>query len=334
MGDQAYRTFVPLMDFGPMFEQPVSAWRMREFFKLGTADIISIELWSAREHFKVDRQGSPTADNPQGWRMVSASANDNPVETAHFELDERRIATVVELMTPFMVDDWADGLSQLEIASFQFGGGITVGAKDRAYRIQIGPEVDFTQHPEWMPAGEGARYIRVEGDKRIGIISSRRLLGIFPSLDDMRTKRVWDADSTHLAAIEVQVGSHCLRYKPQRANVWESAACLSSETAIEAKAIPDKELANYAKVINALQAVRYATPEEKADISLKSAEVRLYMDAPDHLAYRLTLSDSIKNLYRYAQVWRGNVDGSEELGPIFVLSEGICRLLLSDLTAQ
>lgn len=334
MGDKAYRTFVPLMDFGPMFEQPASAWRMREFFRLSTQDIISLEIQSAREHFKVDRQGTKSSDNPQGWRMVSADASQMPIEISKFKLDERRIATVIELLTPFIVDDWGDGLPSNEMQQMQYGGSLIVGTPDREFRIKIGPEVDFSQHPEWMSLGEGTRYIRVEGDDRIGLISSRRLLGIFPSLDDMRTKSVWDADSTHLAAIEVEVESHCLRYEPQTADVWKSAPCANHSDDIDSAVIPDKELANYAKVINSLQAVRYATPEEKSDIILGAAQIRLFMDDPTHVAYILSMSETIRNLFRYAQVQSENEDGQMVSGPIFILTEGISKILLSDLTAN
>lgn len=334
MGDKAYRAFVPLMDFGPMFEQPLSAWRIREFFSLGTRDILSLEIQSNREHFKVDRQGTQRRGNPQGWRLASANTSEMPVDIAKFKIDERRIATVVELLTPFIIDDWADNLSPDEIQQMQYGGSITVGTQKRDYRIQIGPEVNYTQHPEWMNLGEGARYIRVDGDERIGLISSRRLLGIFPALDDMRTKSVWDADSTHLAAIEIQVNANCLRYQPKGADVWVSTACLHADTQVDSKTIPNTELANYAKVINSLQAVRYATPEEKSEITLGAVQIRLFMDEPTHLAYILNMSESIRNLFRYAQVQSENENGQMTAGPIFVLTEGISKILLSDLTSE
>ncbi len=329
MGEEAYRAFVPLFDFGPFFEQPVSGWRQREWLSLSMMDVTGIEIWTQNESFRVERTGVKTESNPQGWRLSRAEVDLNPQAVDDFDLDERRVATILELVTPFYVDDWADGV---EDKVKNPGGRLTIETEGHSYVFYIGEELipgaDKTK--SWL--GEGARYMRRDGDRRTGVVMARRLMGIFPSLDEMRTKRVWKLDLSQLAAIEIEVGGSCVEYYPGRGGKWNGRAC--GQTEDDARELDAQLLGNYIKTLESVQAVRYATPEERKKFEAGEAELRVYMHQERELSYRLKLSEAMKGLYRYGQVLRSDAGGEEEPGPVFVITEGILQVILSDLRSD
>jgi hypothetical protein len=333
MDNMAYRTFIPLMDYGQLLEQPVAGWRVRTLEQLTTSSIEGIRIRTQSETFNLDRNGKKTEKNPQGWQMVSAQKNDQPLRLDDFELDERRVATVVDLVTPFMVDEWADFLTDSEKAAIEFGGTLEITANKKDYAFEIGSLVDFNQHPEYAWTKEGARYVREKGKERIGILTSQRLAGIFPGLDDMRTKNVWKLDSSVFSAIEVKVGDACMRYAASGPNVWSGSACPENEApASESQSIHPETLGNYVKTLTSLQAARYVTEEESAQVSLNEAEIRIYENADFRLAHVLRMGQTVRDIYRFGRVDHVLADGSTENGPIFVLPEQIARYLLTDLT--
>ena len=91
-------------------------------------------------------------------------------------------------------------------------------------------------------------------------------------------------------------------------------------------------MGNYVKTLTSLQAARYVTEEESAQVSLNEAEIRIYENTDFRLAYVLRMGQTIRDIYRFGRVDHVLADGSTESGPIFVLPEQIARYLLTDLT--
>ena len=200
--------------------------------------------------------------------------------------------------------------------------------------IYIGPEVDYSQYPQWQRLGSGARFIKLDGSKRLGIISSVRLMGIFPSLDDMRTKDVWQVDASHLSRIEIQVGEACLSYVPATAQQWQALACDSVEGDKSAALISPTSLGTFTKALVGLQAVRYVSVDEKPEVMMMlaepAAEMRLFFDHEPDYSMKLEFSEAIDSGFRYVRVWNRGVGN----GPGFVLTEGMVHLLLGDLRQE
>lgn len=331
--DEAYRIFIPLMDFGPMFEQPTAGWRNKIWLNLTTNATQTITFSSGKDEYKLDRKGDRNSENPQGWRLVSGQTNGTPVDLEHFELDYTRIATVIAVVTPLSVEDWADNLSESEIQNMQFGGKVTLETDSGNHEIFIGPEADLKAHPEWAWLGEGSRYVRLDQNPRIAIFTSQHLYGLFPSLNDMRSKKIWNVDTTHFAGIEVASRNQCLRYGPQR-DGWSAQTCIAENSPqVDEKPLSPTALGNYAKLLTALEAFRYAVDEE-ADEPTEEAEIRIYEDEPQKLTTILKLSEARKSNFRYARVIHVKDSGETTTGPLFVLTETICRLLLEDLRTR
>ncbi|MBR4985418.1 MAG: DUF4340 domain-containing protein [Proteobacteria bacterium] len=330
-GGDAYRAYVHLLDFGRVFEQPTAGWRDRRWLKLPTSAIDVLEVSSAGERYVADRGGVRSAENPQGWRLASAW-RDGEMDVSGFVLDERRIATIVDLVTPLMVDDWVDDLS--DQGEVNYGGRLKVISHGTPYVIEIGDEVDYTRHPELSRVGAGGRYIRLEGDQRVGIVSRQRVMGLFPGLDEMRSKQVWSVDTQRLAGIEVHTDIACQRYMPSGRDVWSVYGC-AGEGEASPRPISAQALGTYAKVLTSLKAVRYVTSEERERVGQALAggswRVMLYMDDMSEADYELVLSESYEKMYRYARVITRGAGGLERVGPIFVITEGIAHLLLEDL---
>lgn len=322
--DEARRTFVPLMDYGPLFEQPVSGWRHKKGFE-SPERVDSLDIWTEVESYSLDTSGTRTGDNPQGWTVKRALSDGASVDTSRFEIDERRVATVLELINPLYVDDWASP-SPEERTKISFGGKLTFGIKGQTHTLEIGSEVDFSAHPEWMNFGEGTRYVRLDGGERLGVMSAQRVLGVFPSLNDMRSKRVWHLDSTRLAAIDIVQGELCARLTPQSSQHWQSAPC-DGGTPTE---LSPHTLGVLTKTLVSLQAVRYATRAElpKATEMLVNpdAEIRMFETIERQHTLTLQLSAPLKSLFRYARVV--DMKAPEKTSPIFVLTEGISAVLL------
>ena len=96
-----------------------------------------------------------------------------------------------------------------------------------------------------------------------------------------------------------------------------------------------KSLGLFAQTVQRLEAVRYAESQELAangvSVDSPDAELFLYVDLKQTPAFVLRLSQSVKNLYRYAVVREFDENGGMKDGPAFVLSEGIVRILLGDM---
>ena len=157
------------------------------------------------------------------------------------------------------------------------------------------------------------------------MINVYRLMGVFPSFDDMRTKHVWHLVTEKFSGIEIRVGESCVHYGACSGGHWCARKCSSGgeETALKATA-----LGNYLKVLTSLQAVRYATAEEREAADLSGAEVTVY---EGEARYVLRMSEPVKGKYRYAQVTHYDSDGNTVPGGLFLVTEAISRLLLEDL---
>ncbi len=328
----AYRTYVPLMDFGPLFEQPFGGWRERLMMQIPANQFVQMELTAPGERLVLSRiEGGGVQD----YRLDSAMQNDAVVDVSGFEIDDVRVATLIDLATPLVIDDWAENVDD---SAFNYSGRLTVRTKSESRYMEIGPEVDLKQYPKWAYLGEGARFVR-NSQGRVGIVSAQRLLGLFPSLNDLRSKKVWHIDTTRISAIDMRVANNCLRYLPASKDVWTAAPCgwyegnaLAGEPE---QNIDMKELAMFAQTVQRLEAVRYAEPQELAangaNLEAPAAELFLYLDLKQTPAYVLRLSQPIKDLYRYAVVREFAEDGGRKDGPAFVLSEGLVRILLGDM---
>ena len=324
----AYRTFIPLTDYGPLFEQPTAGWRSRNWLNLDTDSVQSLEFLTSGEQFRLARTGTKSQANPQGWRMEWAKQGDADIDLSLFILDERRVATVIDLLTPLIVDDWADVSDDVRDA-MKFGGALKIGTTAGDHVIYLGQEVDFEKNPEYRRLGEGTRYIRLDEEARVGIINVYRLMGVFPGFDDMRTKHVWQLVTEKFSGIEIRVGESCVRYGACPGGHWCARECGDAQA--DGAVLKATALGNYLKVLTSLQAVRYATAEERDAVDLNGAEVTVFEGGADGGQYVLRLSEPVKGRYRYAQVVQHKSDGSTVSSGVFLVTEAICRLLLEDL---
>lgn len=331
--NSAYRTFIPLMDYGPLFEQPTAGWRNKTWLELSTNSTQAITFTSEKDSFKFDRSDVKSSENPQGWRLVSGQTNETPIDTEKFELDYSRIATVIALLTPLSADDWADNLSQNEINDMRFGGKVSLQTDSGNHEIFIGPEVDLNAHPEFAWLGQGSRFIRLDQNPRIAVFSTQHLYGLYPSLNDMRSKKVWNLDTTRFAGIEVASQNACLRYGPQK-DGWTVQSCLDQDAPkIDETPIKPTALGNYAKLLTALEAFRFAVDEEASE-QTDAAQIRIYQDEPQNLTTILKIGEARKSNFRYARITHIKNSGETSDGPLFVLTETISRLLLEDLRTR
>ena len=328
----AYRTFVPLMDFGLLFEQPFGAWRERLMMQIPANQFAQIELTAPGERLLLERiEGGGVQD----YRLVSAMQNGGQIDVSEFEIDSVRVATLIDLATPLVIDDWAENVDD---SAFNYSGRLTVRTKSESRFMEIGPEVDLKQYPKWAYLGEGARFVR-NAQGRVGIVSAQRLLGLFPSLNDLRSKKVWHIDTTRISAIDVRVERSCLRYLPVSKDAWAGEPCgWYEDNALAGEPVQQidmKSLGLFAQTVQRLEAVRYAESQELAangvSVDSPDAELFLYVDLKQTPAFVLRLSQSVKNLYRYAVVREFDENGGMKDGPAFVLSEGIVRILLGDM---
>lgn len=321
-----YRAFVPLMDFGLLLEQPTAGWRMKKYFDAGEEAIATLSFLSATETYALDRLGEKTIQRTSGWQLSRAERNGEAVDLSRFELDDTRVDTVVNLLSPLFVDDWAYDLTAEERAAIQYNGAVVFRVGEKTHTLHIGTEADMSKHPEWLPFGDGSRFVKFDDSDKIALMSFQRLMGIFPSLDDMRSKKVWSLDASQFAAIEIEQGGACTRYRPIAPDTWGAAACDSADAP---SAIPNRALAIFTKALLSLQAVRYVPSFEldsaESMLSVPDAEIRVYSGDPATLSATLSLSAPLKSLFRYARVSYPNED---EPMPIFVISEGNASILL------
>ncbi|MCL2325722.1 MAG: DUF4340 domain-containing protein, partial [Proteobacteria bacterium] len=312
----AYRVFVPLYDVGTLFEVPPSGWRDRRWVDIEAGGITSMVFETAVDAFSLDRLGQPSAKNPQGWRVAWARGEGiDPFDSDGFVIDERRIATIIDLVAPLYVDDFADGLSWEAVRGSGAGARIQIHGAGPAMTLEVGGEVGAEVFPAFRALGEGARFVHIAGRQEVAVMTARRLLGILPLFDDLRTKSVWEFSSSRLASVSVRVYARQWRYAPGQDGVW-----MGYEGG-EAVSLDEGALAGFVKMLIGLQALRFATPAEK-DEPLHAAQVDVFLDDADEPAYQLRLGQSHQGLYRLARV---------NEGPVFVLPEAIAGILLSDL---
>lgn len=322
----ALRTFVPLIDYGLLLEQPTFAWRLKKWFE-SHAGIETVKILSTADAFELDKKGEKTPENPSGWQMTNIQTTDPDFDDKQFEFDLDRIATLLSLLSPLYVDDIAYDLSDDEKNSVQFAGKIEFQADGTTHTLEIGTPADLSKHPEWLFYGEGTRYIRFDGKPTLGIMSPNRLVGVFPSIADMRSKDIWKLDSTTFSSIEIEQTNACVRYLPTAPNIWSSEPCTSGHT--DRVEIPNRELALFVKTLVSTKAVRYITPAERDDalsmLESPDASIRIFSGKNNELQTTLQLSPPRKSLFRYARVIDHHL-GTRS--PVFVITEGIAAILL------
>lgn len=321
-----YRAFVPLMDFGLLLEQPTAGWRMKKYYDAGGEAIGSLSFLSGTESYELDRLGEKTIQRTSGWRLSKAERNGENVDLSRFELDDTRVDTVINLLSPLYVDDWAYDLTAEERAAIQYNGAVVFRVGDETHTLHIGTEADLSKHPQWLVFGDGSRYVKFDDSETIALMSFQRLMGIFPSLDDMRSKKVWSLEASQFAAIEIEQNGVCTRYRPIAPDTWGAAVCDSADAPSE---IPNRVLALFTKALLSLQAVRYVPSFEldsaESMLSVPDAVIRVYSGDTAELSATLSLSAPLKSLFRYARVSYPN---DTENMPIFVISEGSAAILL------
>lgn len=314
--DTAYRAFIPMMDFGPLLEQPIAGWRNRLALDVAMNDIESLDILSPNESYSLDKLGAKTEKNPQGWRVKSAQIEGKDIDVERFKIDEMRIATVIELITPFYVDDWVTTEEKTTM------GEIVVHTTRGEQRIGIGRAIEGSA-ASWI--GEGARFVHV-GD-RTGIISLQRLSGIFPSLNDMRSRRVWNPEIDQLATIELKTPEGCLRYQPKNRENWTSEKC---DDGANKHDIPPENLGKLARALQYLEAYRFALPDEIADFQVQSTLTFSY-GLENQPKYRLEMSPQTQGVSRFARILAFSEGGVVEAVPAFVLAENVAAILLESL---
>lgn len=322
----AVRTFVPLIDYGKLLEQPTFGWRMKKLFETN-ADIESIDIITPTESFSLDKGGEKSARNAPGWRISQIRIDDEVQNHPTIPFDIDRIATLLAHLSPLYVDDIAYDLTDEEKNDIVFAGKVHFKTTDGEHTLEIGTPADLSKHPEWTFYGEGTRYVRFDNSPTIAIMAPQRIVGIFPSLIDMRSKEVWQLDSTSFSSIEIAQGDQCLRYRPIAPNVWGSTPCDGEQNAISE--IPDHELALFVKSLTSIKAIRFVTELEldsaKKLIDPPDVEVRIYTGTDNALNKILRLSEKRQSLFRYAQIFDENTKTET---PIFVIDENMAALLL------
>ncbi len=316
-GDEtAYRVFVPLTDIGDVLMQPLSAWRDTLLSRIDARDITKITYRTIADELVLDRNGEASADNVQGWRIATASGRDIDSDALEkFVIDERRVATILDLLSALFVDDFADGVSWEKAAPKGVLATIEVAHGEKVTVLEVGDEIDYQQYPQYALHGEGARFIRLAGASQIAVVSARRLLGMMPGFSDLRSKKVWQLASTSFSAIEVRYGAEKRRYQPGDAKVW-----VDVEDGVQ-HAVDEAKLIAFIKVLSKLEALRYATQEERTE-SLNAGEILIFEHGSTEPAHKIVLGGSHEGLYRFAQA-----DG----GPVFAISEVITKILLDDI---
>lgn len=322
----AVRTFTPLIDYGKLLEQPTFGWRMKKIYETH-APIDAIDIITPTESFSLDKNGSKSAENTAGWQIVDIRRDDGLHVDAALSLDIDRIATVLALLSPLYVDDIAYDLSDEEKKSVVFAGKIKFRTADGEHTLEIGSTVDLSKHPEWTFYGEGTRYVRFDDNPTFAIMAAQRIAGIFPSLTDMRSKDVWQLDSTTFSSIEIAKGDNCLRYRPIAQDAWGSAPC--ADKLNPGTEIPNHELALFVKALTSLKAVRFITTLEQNDaqgqLAPPDVEIRIYTGADNALHKTLQLGAMRSSTFRYARVLD---EKSQSATPIFVVDENMAALLL------
>ena len=316
--DSAYRVFTPLYDFGTPFLAPMRSWRNTLLLALDAHQIRAIHTRTARDEITLDRKGEANETNPQGWRVAEYSGTDIPQEAlAHFRMDDRRVATILDLISPLYVDDYADGVMWSSIAPNGPAASIDIQLEDTTQTLEIGPEIDPKLWPAFAVFGEGARFAHMKGDETTTILTARRLLGIMPSLNDLRDKKIWQLRTDTLSAIEITVRDKTIRYRPSST----SSQSWQGECDGHVSEVRINGLIALVKGVSGLEALRYATAEETG-IALEDASIRIYQNGEAEPAHILRMSAPQKNLFRFAKA---------DDGPLFAISEGIADMILSDI---
>ena len=314
MQGRGYRCFVPLMDFGPLLMQPMAGWRDRQALELSAQEITGVEVRTAGESYSLVRTDIATERDPQGWRVASARRNGVDVDVTGFALDAMRMRTMLELVTPLYVDDWADGMTDADSEGELV---LHTVAGDRV--LEIGRALDDDARWGWL--GHGARLLHVRGSARYGVASLRRLAGLFPSLHDMRDRRVWRLDLAELSRIEVESGTECVRYAPASADGWKSGDCADGA---DTTMIDPQKLAQFARMLEHLEAIRYLDGDR--DGWTQSAEIRMYRGPDVQPYYRLAIGNGPD--VRECRLFGS--DGREAVPP-FLVPDKIALLLLARL---
>ena len=264
----------------------------------------------------LDRQGTADETNPQGWRVADFSSQALPSDVLkNFRIDERRVATILDLLSPLYADDMADGVSWSSLVTHTPSASIEIRTDEKNLTLEIGPEIDLKQWPAFTGLGEEARFAHRKGDETTFILSGRRLLGLMPSIHDLRTKKIWRLRTDTLSGVEVTVGERTLFYRPSASKTWQA------EEAGTVSEVREAGLVALIKGLSGLEALRYATAEE-ASVSLQAARIRIYENGDDSVAHQIVFSEPQQALFRFARV---------DDGPIFAISEGLADMLLTDI---
>ena len=314
--DTAYRIFTPLYDFGEPFLAPMRAWRNTQILPLDAHQIEAIQYHTRQDDITLDRKGDERANNAQGWRLASATGDGISQDSLKdFQIDTRRVATILELVAPLYADDYADGVSWDAIAPNGADATVTFQTEEKTHILEIGPEVDPVQWPHYAAHGEGTRFARIAGDTQVIILTARRLLGLMPSLSDLRYKQVWQLQTNILSAIEVTSQGQTIRYRPSEEGKWVAQ--------VDGKIFDVREngLIALVKGLSKLEATRYATAEEN-DMALNAATILIYENGADTPAHRLVMGEPVEGVLRFAKA---------DEGTLFVLSEALAKMLISDI---
>lgn len=322
----AVRTFVPLIDYGKLLEQPTFGWRMKKVFE-SDAPIDEIEIITPNESYALGKNGEKTANNSAGWRIFGIKTDGNEAAPEAIPLDIDRVATALSLLSPLYVDDFAFDIGEDERQNIVFAGKIRFKIGDASHTLEIGTPADLSRNPQWLYYGEGTRYVRFDGNSELGIMSPQRIAGVFPSIADLRSKEVWQLDTSKFSSIEIEQPGNCLRYRPSAPDVWTSAPCGAAGGG--GAEIPNRELALFVKALTALKAVRFITDAEQDDAAAKlnppETVIRIFEGSDNVLNKTLQLSEKRKSLFRYARIIDEN---SKSATPIFVIDENMVSLLL------
>ena len=316
--DSAYRVFVPLTDFGETLSQPLSAWRNTLLAQIDSRNVTKIAYYTMADDIMLDRQGTISDDNPQGWRVARAIGRDiDDASLKTFVIDERRVATILDMTAPLYVDDFADGISWEDAAVQGARAQIRLTHDDTVTTFEIGDEIDDTQYPQFKSLGDGARFARLQNSAQVAVISARRLLGMMPGFNDLRTKKVWKLSSSSFSCIELRMGARTWKYHPGNTKAW-----IVSENG-NTSAVQENKLITFIKTLSNLEVLRYATSDEKNE-NLNAAEIRVYENNAETPTHKMTFGGSHDGIYRFAQA---------DDGPVFALPEIIARILFDDIRA-
>ena len=314
--DTAYRVFTPLYDIGEPFLAPMRVWRNTQVLPLDTHQIEAIQYHTRQDDITLDRKGDARSNNAQGWRLASATGNGISQESLKdFQIDARRVATILELVAPLYADDYGDGIEWSSIAPNGADATITLQTQEHAHILEIGPEVDPAQWPAYATLGEGTRFARIAGDTQVFVLTARRLLGMMPSLSDLRDKQVWQLLTNVLSAIEGTSQGQTIRYRPAEEGKWVA------EVDSKIFDVHENGLIALVKGLSKLEATRYATAEEN-HVTLEAATILIYENGDKTPAHRLVMGAPVEGVMRFAKA---------DEGTLFVLSEPFAKMLLNDI---